>query len=103
MAPALDATRRNHTTMAKSIKFTASGSCNAIGSFAPGDVARNIPDELAAHLVHEAQCAQYLPVSAKKAPAAAPPWPPAGTEPAPAASVAKTTRKTKTNANDAAP
>lgn len=46
--------------MAKSIKFTASGSCSALGNFAPGDQARNIPDALADHLVNEAMCAQYL-------------------------------------------
>lgn len=46
--------------MAKNIRFTASGSCSALGNFAPGDQARNIPDALAHHLVHEAMCAQYL-------------------------------------------
>lgn len=46
--------------MAKSIKFIASGSSSALGNFAPGDIARNIPDALADHLVKEAACAQYL-------------------------------------------
>ena len=50
--------------MAKSIKFTSSGSCSALGNFAPGDIARNIPDALADHLVREAMCAQYLAASA---------------------------------------
>lgn len=47
--------------MAKSIKFTSSGSSSALGNFAPGDIARNIPDALADHLVKEALCAKYLP------------------------------------------
>lgn len=54
-------------TMAKSIEFTASGSCSALGNFAPGTIARNIPDGLADHLVKEAMCAKYL-----AGPAAAP-------------------------------
>ena len=60
--------------MAKSIKFTASGSCSALGNFAPGDQARNIPDDLANHLVNEAMCAQYLtpPGQQPAAPAATP-------------------------------
>lgn len=60
--------------MSKSIEFTTSGSCNALGGFASGGIARNIPDDLADHLVNEAQCAKYW---TSKAPApAAPPWPP---------------------------
>ena len=47
--------------MSKSIKFTASGSSSVLGNFAPGDIARNIPDAMAAHLVNEALCAKYLP------------------------------------------
>jgi hypothetical protein len=46
--------------MSKSIKFIASGSSSTLGSFAPGDIARNIPDELAEHLVKDAMCAEYL-------------------------------------------
>ncbi len=46
--------------MPKSIKFIASGSCSALGNFAPGDIARNISDDLASHLVVDARCAQYL-------------------------------------------
>lgn len=60
--------------MAKTIEFTASGSCSALGNFAPGGIARDIPDALAAHLVNEAQCAKYwVPKPAAPAPA---PWPP---------------------------
>ncbi len=87
--------------MAKTIEFTASGSCNQLGNFAPGGIARDIPDALAAHLVNEAQCAKYwAPKPAAPAPA---PWPP---EAAPADSPAPTepakpARKTK--AKDAAP
>ena len=60
--------------MAKTIEFTHAGSCNALGNFAPGGIARNIPDDLADHLVNEAQCAKYW-VPRATAPAAAP-WPP---------------------------
>lgn len=57
--------------MARTIKFTASGCCSALGNFASGDIARNIDDALAAHLVDEARCAKYLPLV--KAPPAAEP------------------------------
>lgn len=55
--------------MPKTIKFTASGSCNALGNFAPGDIARDIPDDLAAHLVKDAMCAKYLAPAVPPAPA----------------------------------
>ena len=47
-----------------SIKFTSSGCCAALGNFAPGDIARNLPADLARHLVQEAACAQYQQPSA---------------------------------------
>lgn len=56
--------------MAKSIKFIASGSCSALGNFSSGQIARNIPDALADHLVKEALCAQYLDPAAPTASAA---------------------------------
>lgn len=59
MAPGLGAMKRT-THMPTSIKFTTSGACSALGGFAPGDVARNVPDALARHLVEEARCAKYL-------------------------------------------
>lgn len=46
--------------MPKDIKFIASGSCSALGNFADGDIARNLPDDLADHLVNEASCARFL-------------------------------------------
>jgi hypothetical protein len=59
MAPATDAAKRsNH--MPKSIKFTSSGASSTLGNFSSGDIARNIPDALADHLVKEAMCAEYL-------------------------------------------
>ena len=41
------------------IKFTASGSSSATGSFAPGDLLR-CSAEMARHLVEEAHCAHYV-------------------------------------------
>lgn len=67
--------------MAKSIEFTASGSSSVLGNFAAGQIARNIPDALADHLVNEAMCAKFLGTTVVK---------PA--EPAPA-TAAKRTRK----------
>lgn len=46
--------------MTASIKFTTSGACTELGGFAPGDIARNVSDALARHLVEEARCAKYL-------------------------------------------
>ena len=60
--------------MAKSIRFIASGSCNALGNFASGDIARNVDDGLADHLVKEAMCAEYLALAK---PSPAPPADPA--------------------------
>lgn len=54
--------------MAKTIKFISSGSSSLLGNFAPGDIARNIPDDLADHLVQEAMCAQYLEPGQQSAP-----------------------------------
>jgi len=62
MAPATGRHEKENT-MAKSIKFTASGSCSALGNFAPGDVYRNLPDALADHLVKEAMCAKFIGVT----------------------------------------
>jgi hypothetical protein len=56
--------------MAQSIKFTANGWCSNVGNFSDGDIARNLPDALAAHLVNEARCAEYLQAPAPAAPAA---------------------------------
>jgi hypothetical protein len=55
--------------MPKSIEFTAQGSSSLLGNFSRGDIARNIPDALADHLVNEAKCAKFLPevVKAKAA------------------------------------
>ena len=47
--------------MARNIEFTASGSCSALGNFESGDIARNVDDALAAHLVDEVGCAKYSP------------------------------------------
>ena len=58
--------------MSKSIKFIASGSCSALGNFASGDIARNVDDALADHLVNEAMCAEYLQAPKAAAPAPAP-------------------------------
>lgn len=73
--------------MAKSVKFTATGTC-VLGNFSSGDLARNIDDALADHLVKDARCAEY--------------WTPPGTEPAapaapaePEAQPAPRTRKAK--------
>ena len=87
--------------MSKTIEFTTFGSCSALGGFAPGGIARDIPDELADHLVNEAQCAKYW-VPKAPAPAAAP-WPPEGqpsepaqpAEPDQPAAPAKPARKAK--------
>ena len=43
----------------KHIRFTKSGHCNALGNFGPGDTAR-VDDAFAAHLVTEAECAEYI-------------------------------------------
>lgn len=81
--------------MAKHIKFTASGSCSALGNFAPGDIARNIPDALADHLVHEAMCAQYH-TTLSAPPLPAPPAPvPTATPPKPRKSRAQATQPTQ--------
>lgn len=75
--------------MPKDIKFTASGSSNQLGNFGPGDIARNLPDALADHLVKEAMCAEYLKqaVAPVASPAADPDDPaadaPASDKPAP--------------------
>lgn len=69
--------------MPKSIRFTAQGSSSQLGNFSSGDIARNIPDALADHLVNEAMCAEYLPDAVKAAPAAQPVTP-AQADPAPA-------------------
>jgi hypothetical protein len=57
--------------MAKSVKFTATGTC-LLGNFSSGDTAHNIPDDLADHLVKDARCAEYWtpPAAAPAAPAA---------------------------------
>lgn len=49
--------------MPKSIKFTTNGSSSLLGSFGAGDVARNLPDDLAEHLVNEAKCAKFIEVT----------------------------------------
>lgn len=51
--------------MVKSIEFTVTGCCSAIGNFEPGDTAR-LPADIAAHLVDEARCAKYLEPAAVK-------------------------------------
>lgn len=56
----------------KTVKFTASGSNTTLGSFSPGDMARNIPDDMADHLVNEVKCAVYLEAATQPAPAQAP-------------------------------
>lgn len=48
--------------MSKTIKFITNGSSSLLGSFGPGDVARNLPDDLADHLVNEAKCAKFVDV-----------------------------------------
>lgn len=78
--------------MAKSIKFIASGSCSALGNFASGDIARNVDDALASHLVNEAFCAEYLPPAAQS-PAQAP-------APEQAAAVKRPRNKTAPKAED---
>lgn len=78
--------------MAKSIEFTASGSCSALGNFAPGTIVRNIDDALADHLVKEAMCAKYLPAAQPAAPLTKAEDPPA--EPARRARKAKATEET---------
>ncbi len=55
--------------MAKSIEFTASGSSSVLGNFAAGQIARNIPDALADHLVNEALCAKFIGTTAIVKPA----------------------------------
>lgn len=74
--------------MAKSVKFTATGTC-VLGNFSSGDIARNIPDEFADHLVNDARCAEYwTPPGAQAAAPAAPAEPEA--QPAPRTRKAKT-------------
>ena len=51
----------------KSVEFTTTGSSNALGSFNTGDIAHNIPDDLADHFVNEACCAKYYTGPAKAA------------------------------------
>jgi hypothetical protein len=41
------------------IRFTTLGSCSAFGDFSPGDTAR-LDARLAAHLVNDAHCAEYI-------------------------------------------
>jgi hypothetical protein len=55
--------------MAKSVKFTATGTC-VLGNFSSGDIGHNIPDDLADHLVKDARCAEYWtpPAAAPAAP-----------------------------------
>lgn len=53
--------------MSKSIRFKAQGSSSVLGNFGPGDIARNIDDALADHLVKEALCAEYLVTAAQPA------------------------------------
>jgi hypothetical protein len=48
--------------MPKSIEFTASGSSSILGNFSSGQIARNIPDAMADHLVNDARCAKYIDV-----------------------------------------
>ena len=43
----------------RNIKFTHTGHAHAIGNFEAGDVARNLPDDVAHHFVEEARCAVY--------------------------------------------
>lgn len=87
-----------------SIKFTASGCSAELGNFAPGDIARNIPAELAQHLVQDACCAEYLQPPASAAPNVALPAavpPPAAFE-SPAVSPApKRKKKTPTTHKEA--
>ena len=68
-----------------SIQFTASGSCSALGNFEPGDIARNIPDALAEHLVKEASCAKYFGTTVQAATPAAADKPARARKPKPAA------------------
>lgn len=49
----------------KSVEFITTGSSNALGSFNTGDIAHNIPDDLAKHFVEEACCAKYYTGPAK--------------------------------------
>ena len=62
--------------MAKSVKFTATGTC-VLGNFSSGDIGHNIPDDLADHLVKDARCAEYWtpPAAAPAAPDAQPEQP----------------------------
>ena len=50
--------------MPKSIEFTANGSSSVLGNFEAGNIARNIPDALADHLVKDAMCAKYIDTQA---------------------------------------
>ena len=43
----------------RNIKFTHTGHAHAVGNFEAGDVARNLPDDIARHFVEEARCAVY--------------------------------------------
>lgn len=62
--------------MPKSVKFTSTGSSSSLGSFEAGDIARNLPDSMADHLVNEAKCAEYLNEKQAQPPAkSAPPAP----------------------------
>lgn len=44
----------------RDIKFTAGGHSQILGNFAPGDIARGLPESLARHFVEEAHAAKYL-------------------------------------------
>ena len=59
----------------KQIRFTRQGASTAVGSFAPGDLAR-VDDALADHLVNEADVAEFVQAQAV-APKPAPVPPPA--------------------------
>ena len=71
--------------MAKSIKFTKTGSSSTLGSFGPGDIARNLPDDMADHLVNEANCAEYWQPTAPAAKPVEPAAPEGAADPTPAA------------------
>ena len=56
----------------RNIKFTHTGHAHAIGNFEAGDVARNLPDDVARHFVEDARCAVYDDQMAEPAPEAQP-------------------------------
>lgn len=51
----------------RNIKFTHTGHAHAVGNFEAGDVARNLPDDIARHFVEDARCAVYDDVEAAPA------------------------------------